>query len=114
MTDSTEKAINKPCKLTYEKIVEDLSSIPINQSDVLFNLYETPSDTKHEKNTADDYYAKLQKLLLFKANLEQENEKIISELSLDNLNQEIETIDKRLNSLQHFIDISEKFLSMNK
>ena len=111
MTEATETNINKkPSKLTYEQIVEDLSSIPINQSDVLFNLYKTEND----KNTTDDYYPKLEKLLLFKANLEQENEKIVSELSLDNLNQEIETIDKRLNSLQHFIDISEKFLSINK
>jgi hypothetical protein len=114
MTDLTETNINKPSKLSYQQIVEDLSSIPINQNDVLFNLYDSTSNTKIEKDTADDYSAKLEKLLLFKANLEQENQKIVSELSLDNLNQEIETIDNRLNSLQHFIDISEKFLSINK
>ena len=43
-----------------------------------------------------------------------ENKSIDSELSLHNLNQEIESLNERLNSLQHFIEISEKFLSINK
>ena len=95
-----------PNKLTHEQIVSDLSEIPLNQNDVLFG---------EESDQLDDrLYSKLEKLVIFKSNLDLESDKMNSEFSPEALNKDLEGLDRHLNSLQHFIEISKKFLSLNK
>ena len=118
MSLNLNESVKAPIQLTSDQIVSDLSSIPINDNDVLFNeeintaLLET-----NKKQSLDDneiFFEKLEKLVLFKSNLTLDNEHLNSELSLDGLNRNLESLDKHINSLQHFIDISKKFLSINK
>lgn len=112
-SDSNENADEKPCKLTYDKMIEDLSCIPINENDVLFRTFGN-EDSQNDATSQSDLYERLEKFILFKSNLELENENLKSDFSLGNLNVEFESFEARLASLQHFIDISKKFFSINK
>lgn len=113
-SDQNESVAGKPSRLRYEQILDDLNSISVNQTDVLFNLEDANKQVDTDNsNNSESNYSKLEKLLLFKANLEADNENTNKD-SLSSLKKEIESVDKRLSSLQHFIEISEKFLSINK
>lgn len=111
--------ISKPNKLTYEEIVSDLSLIPINEDDVLF---EDIDETVLRKNlSSGELSDKLEKLYLFRMNIESNSLNQTDDKSkqndlfvLNNLNEDVRTLESRLNSLQHFIDISKKFLSLNE
>ena len=110
MSNSTgsDKSVTKPAKLTYEDILSDLSSIPLNQKDVLF----VKSD---DSNTSanDDLYEQVEKYTLFSSNLDREDQQIDSDLSIGKLDAEFDKIEERLQNLQNFIDISEKFLAIS-
>lgn len=102
----TEDTLVKPAKLTYEQIVSDLSSVPINQADPLFN-------TTHELPVSDEIeYDKLEKLIVFKSTLE--NEKTESDVSLERSTRDLDFLDKRIDTLQNFVDISKKFMTISK
>jgi hypothetical protein len=106
--------------LTYEKMNEDIGSIPINESDILFDVFASPDTngkSSHLANnkSADDYsYDNIEKLILFKTNVDLENQNLKSDFSLNNMTDEFESLENRLASLQHFIDVSKKFFSLNK
>ena len=105
-----DQAIVKPAKLTYEEIIKDLCSIPINQKDVLFDK----SNTNDTKLAGDGkFYEKIEKYVLINSNLELESENIDSDLSVQRLESEFEKIEEKLQKLQCFIEISEKFLSIS-
>ena len=121
----------KPARLTFKQIVDDLASIPINQSDVLFEASLKPVSLELEDSSSqseDDnestaastnidtvhYDEKLEKLLLFLTNLELESEQTNSDFSFSQFDQEVDSTEKRLDSLKNFIEVSEKFLSINK
>jgi hypothetical protein len=105
MSDLTNEM---PSKLTFDQLLSDLNKIPLNDSDVLFSL------SRDLEQESSELIEKLEKLVLFKTNIELENNnQVSSEFSVDCLNQNIDTLDKQLNSLQNFVDISKKFLSIN-
>ena len=107
--------LNTPSLITYEKMTEDLSNIPINESDVLF---ETFNDLEENESSSSKYentiYERLEKFILFKSNLELENQNLKSDFSINNLNEKFQSISDRLESIQHFIDVSKKFFSIDK
>ncbi len=105
-----EEVIKKPDKLTYEEIINDLYSVPINKSDVLFErVNETNSNSQD-----DELYKQIEKFILFKSNLEKEVEDEDEKNTLTgNFEREFDEIEEKLNKLQDFIDISEKFLSIS-
>jgi len=110
-SSETEEVIAKPAKLTYEEIIDDLCSIPINKSDVLFDRMNENKQNTHEDA---ELYEKIEKYILFKSNLEQEAEHGEEENSLTGkLENEFDKIEEKLSKLQNFIDISEKFLSIS-
>jgi len=92
-------------------MIEDLSSIPINELDILFEKF---SDENLNEKSGNDLYERLEKFTLFKSNLELENQSLKSDFKLSDLNGEFEELDKRLGSLQNFIEISKKFFSIDK
>lgn len=106
-------SVEKPTKLTYEKMIEDLSCIPINENDVLFSAFGNENNSS-ESTAQNDLYERLEKFILFKSNLQLENDNLKSDFSLGDLNTEFESFENRLQALQHFIDISKKFFSINK
>lgn len=113
---NTSEAIKPPSKITYEQIVFDLSSIKLNEIDPLFdeNSNSALERDKKDLNENEVFLDKLEKLVIFKSNLELSNEKLNSELCLESLNKNLESLDKHINSLQSFIDVSKKFLSINR
>ncbi len=90
--------------LTYDDMLNDLNSIQLNKSDVLFEVFadNVKTSTREDDLQLDELNSKLEKYTLFKSNLNDLS-------SLSNLNDEFDSLDKRLNSLQHFIDVSKKF-----
>lgn len=109
-TDSNESTV-----LTYSKLIEDLSSIPINEQDVLFEKFEDSDSEADETSISDDQlYERLKNYILFKSNLKLETSDLKSDFSLNKLNEDFQSLDTRLVSLQHFIDISKKFYSIDK
>ena len=116
-TEETAIDLQVPSRLTYEKVSEDLASIPINQSDVLFEEFSGDSSEANEveaDSASAQLYNRLEKFILFKTNLELESQQIKSDFSLGSLNSEFEALENRLGSLQHFIDISKKFFSISR
>ena len=112
MSNVTEtiEHIEKPPKLTYEDVIKDLCSIPINQKDVLFER----NDLNNEKSTKDsELFDKIEKYVLLNTELELENENEDSDLSTKKLEKNFEKIEEKLQKLQNFIDISEKFLAIS-
>ena len=98
-------------------MVEDLVSVAGNQSDPLFELFQTDLDKNGKLRDLEnnEIYEKLEKLFIFKSELKQkniDNEK--SSFSMHGLSEDIESLETRVNSLQNFIDISKKFFSINK
>ena len=115
MSSEPSELPEPPRLLTYTKMVEDLSSIPINETDILFEKFAGDSpDADINSTTADQLYERLKKFILFKSNLALENQDLKSDFSLNNLGCEFEELENRLGSLQHFIDISKKFFSIDK
>ena len=110
MSTSTEKTLTKPVKLAYEDILNDLCSIPLNQKDVLF---EKDNQMNELKSNDNELYEKIEKYVLFNSNLDLEGQNIDSDLSIGKLDKEFEKVEHRLQNLQNFIDISEKFLSLS-
>ncbi|CAF0881811.1 unnamed protein product [Brachionus calyciflorus] len=114
--NSKEKFLKEAPKLTYEQIVSDLASIPLNENDVLFdskiNFALENKDSKLSEN--EQFNKRLENLVIFKTNLEFENDKLGSELSLDSVNKDLDNLESHINSLQHFIEISRKFHSLQK
>lgn len=105
-----EEVIKKPDKLTYEEIISDLYSVPINKSDVLFERVKEPKSNGQD----DELYKRIENFILFKSNLEQEVEYEDQKKTLTgNFEKEFDDIEEKLNKLQNFIDISEKFLSIS-
>ena len=100
--------------LNYEKMIEDLSSIPINESDALFEAFTTQDRSETDTIKTHDIYDSLERFIIFKSNMELENHDLKSDFSLHGLNDEFESLEKRLGALQHFIDVSKKFFSINK
>ena len=116
-TEETAIDLQVPSRLTYDKVSEDLTSIPINQSDVLFEEFSGDSSEANEveaDSASAQLYNRLEKFILFKTNLELESQQIKSDFSLGSLNSEFEALENRLGSLQHFIDISKKFFSISR
>lgn len=116
MTTESSDDSQMPARLTYEKINEDLRSIPINETDVLFGEFAEASDSEDEIQAGtgpDKVYERLEKFILFKSNLELENQQLKSDFSLNGLSSEFELLESRVGSLQHFIDISKKFFSIS-
>lgn len=116
MTTESSEDSQVPVRLTYEKINEDLTSIPINETDVLFEEFAEASESEDEIEAGaglDKVYERLEKFILFKSNLELENQQLKSDLSLNGLSPEFEVLESRVRSLQHFIDISKKFFSIS-
>ena len=111
MSNSPEgEVIKKPEKLTYEEIISDLYSVPINKSDVLFERVNEPKSNSQD----DELYKRIEKFILFKSNLEQEVEYEDQKNTITgNFEKEFDEIEEKLNKLQNFIDISEKFLSIS-
>ena len=99
--------------LNYEKMIEDLSYIPINESDTLFEVFTTQDRSETDHTKTHDIYDSLEKFVIFKSNMELENHDLKSDFSLNDLNDEFDVLEKRLSILQHFIDVSKKFLSIN-
>lgn len=104
-------------KLTYQQMVEDLKSIPLNEDDVIFSskiksLLEGIEKT--ESNDDDLFYKRLENYILFKSNLESNEEKQNSELSLDSVTRNIKSLENSIGSLQDFIKILEKLQGLNK
>ena len=114
MSTHTTKSeqITSPPRLTYEQMIEDLSSIPINENDIVFKEFSENSD--FEATITDELYKRFEKFILFKENLELMNQNLKSDFSLNNLSEEFESLEKRLGSLQQFIDLSRKFISIDK
>lgn len=104
--------LSKPEKPTCEEIEADLSLIEINERDVLF---ERQSSSTNEINNSNKEleYKRLEKYILFKLNLESDNQKEDSNLSIESVSKDLDFIDKHIHSLKNFIDISKKFLSIN-
>ena len=100
---------NQAPRLTYAEMIEDLGSIPINETDVLFEKFGDEAGA-----ASDELSERLEGLILFKANLELESEGLKSGFRLADLSDEFEALDKRLGSLQNFIEISKKFFSIDK
>lgn len=104
-----ENEVKLPERLSLDEIISDLSSIALNQQDVLF---EDLSGVKEEEEERDEdalLYDKLEKLVLLRA-VDQGNsaQKFVKAREI---NQELESLEKRVESLQHFINLSKKFLS---
>lgn len=114
-----ETKLKPPQKPMLEQIVSDLSSVEINENDPLFdgtNGEEIKQMSKNDEDSAN--YDRLEKFVLFKLNLETaenfEKNNNSSNLSLEYLKSDIELLDKHIGSLKNFIDISKKFLTINK
>jgi hypothetical protein len=115
----------RPSSLNFQEILADLNNIPINQQDVLFDLtMELDVDNEYASNS-EQAYVKLEKLVLFKANLKSTNSTAStaisaasnsksSQFSLNNLLCELDSLESRLVSLKNFVTISSKFISLNK
>ena len=103
--------------VSYEDMLKDLNSIPINKSDILFEIFSTKSsqETNDDDNVPDvnELNSKLEKYILFKTNqmASESFDKPNDTSSLDRLNDEFDSLEKRLNSLQHFVDVSKKFFN---
>ncbi len=97
--------------ISFDKMLDDLNSIPINKNDILFEVFSSDiktntmnSDDNNTTNELNELNIKLEKYVLFKNDTKNLD-------SLNCLNNEFESLEKRLNSLQHFIDVSKKFFN---
>jgi hypothetical protein len=105
--------------VTYEEMLNDLNSIQINKSDVLFEKFSTLRNQETSTNEAEnekdliELNSKLEKYILFKPLNQMTNEPFKSddESSLNRLSNEIDSLEKRLSSFQHFVDVSKKFFN---
>lgn len=99
--------------ISYESMLTDLNSIPLNATDFLFEVFSSSQHSQKQDNVStelNELNAKLEKYILFKSNsIDTLKSDDIS--SLNNLNNEFESLETRLNSLQHFIDVSKKFFN---
>ena len=103
--------------VSYEDMLNDLNSIPINKNDVLFEKFlpsheETAlNETENDKDVAD-LNSKLEKYIIFKSNQIADRTLNSDDVSsINRLNDEFDSLEKRLNSLQHFVDVSKKFFN---
>lgn len=116
MDSNLAKKISQAPKLTYEQIIEDLTSIPINEDDVIFssklNSILGKNESTNELTDEEIFYKRLENYVLFKANLESDDGKNKSELSLDSVTENLKSLETSIKSLQHFIEISEKLKSL--
>lgn len=104
--------VTVPQKPSIEEIENDLASIEINENDPLFDSSNAKDVPVQDADKQFDY-ERLEKFVLFKINLESA-EKHNSTLSLDYLNKDLDELDKHIASLKNFIEISKKFLLVNK
>jgi len=114
---------SSPTRLNFEEIRTDLNMIPINQQDVLFELCFQEDDKS--ATDSSETCEQLEKLIVFKNNLKSTCKTTSmatfsttnlknSQFSLKNLLVKMDLLKDRLNSLQSFVDISSKFISLNK
>ena len=107
-----ENEVKLPQKLSLEQIISDLSSIALNQHDVLFEKQSGDEEREREREDEDEdavLYGKLEKLVLLRA--VDQGSSAQKYVEAREINQELESLEKRVESLQHFINLSRKFLS---
>ena len=104
-----ENEVKLPERLSLDEIISDLSSIALNQQDVLFEDLSGVKEKEEERDEDALLYDKLEKLVLLRA-VDQGNS-AQKYVKAREINQELESLEKRVESLQHFINLSKKFLS---
>jgi hypothetical protein len=96
-----------PFNLSYDNIINDLNSIPINETDILFEIFGNDE-------SGDVMYNDLAKIVKLKMNLEKQSEEAEATKNENIFSKELVNVENKLKSLQSFVDISKKILSNKK
>ena len=105
--------ISKPQRLGIDDILEDISSIPPDQNDILFDKSSLDLGEDRLNKEQKQVYDRVEKYVLFNSKIELENSSNLNS-SIDKFDKDLDDIERKLELFENFIDVSEKFLSLKK
>ena len=105
--------ISKPKRLGVDDILEDISSIPPDQNDILFDKSSLDLGEDRLNKEQKQVYDRVERYVLFNSKIELENSSNLNS-SIDKFDKDLDDIEKKLELFENFIDVSEKFLSLKK